>query len=80
MLADGDGKAHIHFAADGDDSVGVEAAVDPHGEWSGGTGVAHPSHHLSQEVGGAPSRVGPALAQPTHQHVAGSGGSGQQRV
>ena len=31
-------------------------------------------------MGGAPSGVGPALAQPGHQHVAGSGGHGQQRV
>ena len=27
VLADGDGVAHIHLAADGDDGVGVEAAV-----------------------------------------------------
>ena len=33
-----------------------------------------------QEVGGAPSGVGAALAQPRHQHVAGAGGHGQQRV
>ena len=31
-------------------------------------------------MGGAPSGVGPALAQPSHQHVAGSGYTGQQRV
>ena len=42
--------------------------------------MAHPSHGLPQEVGGAPSGVGAALAQPGHQHVAGSGGHGQQRV
>ena len=35
---------------------------------------------LTQEVGGAAGRVGPAFAQPRHQHVAGSGGNGQQRV
>ncbi len=31
-------------------------------------------------MGGATSGVGPALAQPAHQHVAGSGGDSQQRV
>ena len=31
-------------------------------------------------MGGAPSGAGPALAEPGHQHVAGSGGHGQQRV
>ena len=31
-------------------------------------------------MGGAPSGVGPALAQPGHQHVAGASGHGQQRV
>ena len=45
-----------------------------------GPSMAHPSHRLPQEVGGAPSGVGAALAQPGHQHVAGSGGHGQQRV
>ena len=36
--------------------------------------------HLPQEVGGAAGGVGPALAQPGHQHVSGAGGDGQQRV
>ena len=31
-------------------------------------------------MGGAASGVGPALAQAGHQHVAGAGGDGQQRV
>ena len=31
-------------------------------------------------MGGAPSGVGPALAQPGHQHVASASGHGQQRV
>ena len=44
------------------------------------TGVAHPSHRLTQEVGGAPSGVSPACAEPDHQHIAGAGGDGQQRV
>ena len=80
VLADGDGEADALLSAGGDDGVGVEAAVGPHGERSGGSGVAHPPHRLPQEVGGAPRRVGSALAQPCHQHVAGSGGHGQQRV
>ena len=45
-----------------------------------GPAVAHPSHRLPQEVGGAPGGVGPALAQPGQQHLAGAGGNGQQRV
>ena len=53
--------------------MGVAAAVSPHGELSPGPAVAHPSHRLTQEVGGAPSGVGAALAQPRHQHVAGAG-------
>ena len=80
MLADGDGEADIHCAADRDQGVGIEAAVGPHRELSPGPAVAHPSHRLAQEVGGALSGVGPALAQPRHQHVAGTGGHGQQRV
>ena len=43
-------------------------------------GVAHPSHRLPQEVGGAAGGVGPALAQPGHRHVSGAGGDGRQRV
>ena len=61
VLADGDGEADIHFAADGDDGVGIEAAVGPHGELTRGTGVAHPPHLLAQEVGG-PRTV---LARPS---------------
>ena len=80
MLADGDGVAHIHLAADGDDGVGVEAAVSPHRELPSGASVAYSPHRLTQKVGGAPNGVGAALAQPSHQHVAGSGGNGQQRV
>ena len=66
--------------AGGNDSVGVEAAVGPHRELAAGSAVAHPPHRLPQEVGGAPNSVGPALTQTGHQHVAGSGGDGQQRV
>ena len=80
VLADGDGVADIHLAADGDDGVGIEAAVGPHRELTSGAGVAHPSHRLAQEVGSTPNSVGPALAQPGHQHVPGAGGHGQQRV
>ena len=80
MLADGDGEADVHPAADGGHGVGIEAAVGTHGELPAGPAAANPSHRLTQEVGGAPDGVGPALAQPGHQHVAGSGGDGQQWV
>ena len=80
VLADGDGEADIHLAADGDDGVNVETAVGPHCDLALGPGVAHPSQRLPQEVGGAPGGVGPALAQPGQQHVAGAGGHGEQRV
>ena len=80
MLADGDGEADIQLAAERDDGVVVEAAVSPHRELSRGPGVAHPSHRLPQEVGGAASGVSPALPEPDHQHVAGAGSHGQQRV
>ena len=80
MLADGDGVADIHLSAGGHPGVGVEAAVGPHRELPPGPAVAHPPHRLTQEVGGASNGVGAALAQPGHQHVAGSGGHGQQRV
>ena len=80
MLADGDGEAGIHPAADGDDGVGIETAVGPRRELSPGSAVAYPSHCLPQEVSSAPSGVGPALAHTGHQHVAGTGGNGQQRV
>ena len=71
MLADGDGKADTHCAADRDHAMSIEAAVGPHRELPTGPAVAHPAHRLTQEVGGAPNGVGPALAQPRHQHVAG---------
>ena len=73
-------KRDIHLAADGYHAMSVEAAVGPHRELSPGSGVAHPPHRLTQEVGGAAGSVGPALAQAGHQHVSGSGGDGQQRV
>ena len=80
VLAEGDGEADIHLAADGYHAMSVEAAVGPHRELSPSPGVAHSPHRLTQEVGGAAGGVGPALAQPGHQHVSGSGGDGQQRV
>ena len=80
VLADGDGEADLHLATEGDDGMGVQAAVGPHGELTRGPGVAHPAQRLPQEVGGAPGGVGPALTQPGHQHVAGAGGHGEQRV
>ena len=58
MLADGDGEAHIHLAADRDQGVGIEAAVGAHRELSCGSGMAHSPHRLTQEVGGAPNGVG----------------------
>ena len=60
--------------------MGVEAAVGPHCELSSGPAVANPSHRFTQEVGGAAGGVGAALAQTGHQHLAGAGGDGQQRV
>ena len=80
VLAHGDGVADVHLAADGDNGMGVEAAVGPHCELSFGPGVSHPAQRLAEEVGGAPGRVGPALPQPGHEHLAGAGGHGQQRV
>ena len=80
VLADGDGEAHVQLAADGDHGVGVEAAVGPHRELPPGSAVANPSRRLTREMGGAAGGVGPALAQPGHQHVAGTGGHGQQRM
>ena len=80
MLAHGDGVADLHLAAVGDDGVVVEAAVGTHGEWPGGSGVAHPAHRLPQEVGGAPRRIGSTLPQSGHQHVPGVSGHGQERV
>ena len=80
VLADGDGEADIHPAAGGYHAMSVEAAVGPQGELPAGASVAHPPYRLPQEVGGAAGGVGAALAQPGHQHVAGAGGDGQQRV
>ena len=67
-LADGDGEADLRLATDGDHDVGVEAAGGPHRELSPGPGVAHPSHGLPQEVGGAAGGVGAALAQRELSH------------
>ena len=80
VLADGDGEADLRPAADSDHGVGIEAAVGPHGELSLGPAAANPAHRFTQEVGGAPGGVGAALAQPGHQHLAGTGGDSQQRV
>ena len=80
VLADGDGEAQVHLAADGYHAMSVEAAVGPHRELPLGPGVAYPAHRLPQKVSGAPGGVGAALAQRGHQHVPGAGGDGQQRV
>ena len=58
-------------------AVGGEA---PRGEMVQPDAVANPDHRFTQEVGGAAGGVGPALPQPGHQHVAGTGGDGQQRI
>ena len=58
-LADGDGEAGIHPAADGDHGVGIEAAVGPHRELAPGPAVANPAHRFTQEVGGAAVRCWP---------------------
>ena len=80
MLADGDGKADIRLSAGGHHGVGVAAAVGAHGDLPAGPAVAHSPHGFPQEVGGAASGDGAALAQPRHQHVADAGGHCQQRV
>ena len=51
-LADGDGEADIHPAADGDHGVGIEAAVGPHRELAPGSAVAHPPHRFTQAASG----------------------------
>ena len=60
--------------------MGVEAAVGPHRELSSGPTIAYSPHRLPQEVGGAAGGVGPSLAETGHQHLAGTGGHGQQRM
>ena len=65
VLADGDGESDIHFAADRDQGVDIAAAVGPHRELPPGPTVAHPSHRLTQEVGGAPNGVGGPHAAET---------------
>ena len=60
--------------------MGVETGVGLHRELPPGPGVAHPSHRLAQEVGRAPGGDGPAAGGPGHQHLAGGGSHGQQRV
>ena len=68
-MADGDGEADIHLAADDDQGVGIEAAVGPHRELSPGPSMAHPAHGLPQEVGGAAGGVGPAEIRPVARAV-----------
>ena len=60
-LADGDGEADIHPAADGYHGVGIEAAVGPHRELSPGPGVAH-RPTVSRRKWAAPRAV---LARPS---------------
>ena len=62
MLADGDGEADIHLAADRDQGVGIEATVGLHRELSSGPAVAHPPHRkLRRKV---PRVDGALTAQP----------------
>ena len=63
--------------------MGVEAAVGPHGQWSGGAGVPHSVDGLAQEVGGAagpPEADWPSLSRPCRQHVAGPSSDGEERM
>ena len=72
VLSDGDGEADIHLATDGNDGVGIEAAVGPHRERSRGTGVAHSRHRLPAGSWLRPRAVlARPLAQSCHQHVSG---------
>ena len=79
VLAEGDGEADIHPAADGYHAMSVEAAVGPHRELSPGPGVAHPPHRLTQEVGSAaggvarPSRSRAISTSPAPAAIASSG-------
>ena len=61
VLADGDGEADTHLAADGDESVGVQAAVGAHRELAAGPTVAHPPT-VSRRKWAAPRAV---LARPS---------------
>ena len=47
VLADGDGVADLHLAADRDQGVGIEAAVGPHRELPPGPAIANPTHRLA---------------------------------
>ena len=54
VLAYGDGEADTLIAAGGHNRVSIKAAVGPHGQRFGGSGVAHSADGLPQEMGGAP--------------------------
>ena len=77
VLADGDGVADIHLAANRDHGVCVEAAVGPHREWSGGPSVAYT---VSRRKWAAPRAV---LARPSRSRAISTSpvpANGQQRV
>ena len=78
LLADRDGETDAKLPAGRDDVVDIEATVGSHRELSGGSCVPGPADCLGQEVGGAPSRFGPALAQAGHQDVAGAGSDSEE--
>ena len=61
VLADGDGEAHVHPAADGYHAMSIEAAVGPHSEPPAGPGVAH-RPTVSRRKWAAPRAV---LARPS---------------
>ena len=82
VLADGDGEAQVHLAADGYHAMSVEPAVGPHRELSAGPGVAHPSHRLTvsrrkwavpRAVLARPSRSRDISTSPVPAAVASSG-------
>ena len=60
--------------------MAIEARVGADGQLAAGARLSDPADRLGQEVGGAPGGIGPTLAQPGHQHVAGPGGDRQERV
>jgi hypothetical protein len=73
-------KRTPHAPADRHHLVRVEPRVSAHGQLATGPGLPHSPDRLAQEVGGTSHRVGVSLAQARHEHVAGPGGNGKQRM
>ena len=61
VLADGDGEADIHPAADGDHGVGIEAAVSPHGELPAGPATGRVPGCRRSTPSGGPGSGGQVL-------------------